>query len=62
MEKPKEEENYIDFKTLKELGGTSAKLPNRAERRKKAKKHGLFKPENRGQWKWLTKSEQGKEQ
>ena len=57
-EKPKEEEPTPSLKTLKELGGTSARLPNRKERRKTAKKHGLFKQENKGQWRWLTKGTQ----
>lgn len=55
MEPSKEPE----FKTLKELGATPDKLPNRAERRRKAKKGGLFKKENREQWKWLTRKVEG---
>jgi hypothetical protein len=55
-----EEQQEPSFKTLKELGGTSARMPNRAQRRKQAKKHGLFKKQNKGQWKWLTKGTEQK--
>lgn len=57
MDTPNEKQKEdTDFKTLKDLGATPQALPNRSERRRKAKKRGLFKKENRGQWKWLTLS------
>lgn len=48
------------IKSLKELGATADRLPNRKERRRIAKARGMFKKDNRGSWKWLTTTTKGK--